>query len=137
MGSRVISGSPSMCLVPCGSGWCVSGSRACYFYMFYILGSPKRQTQKPKPKSKKKSQKKSHPSLKSHPNSKKSKKIQKKKIFFLDPFCYKNVDKMFHYLQKVIFSLQKVKQVKKSKKKIIFLFFCILCKKHTVLIIFG
>merc|ERR1712030_158309 len=58
-------------------------------------------------------------------------------FFLLDSFCYKNVDKMFHQPQKVIFLLQKVKKVKKSKKKFFFYFFHILCKKHTVLIIFG
>ena len=73
------------------------------------------------------------------PKVKKVKKSKKKSdfFFFWVPFYYKNIEKMFYQPQKVIFSPQKVKKVKKSKKKFFFLFFRILCKKHTVLIIFG
>ena len=69
---------------------------------------------------------------KSHIDPQKVKKVKKSKkksdFFFFGPFCYKNVEKMFYQPQKVIFSPQKVKKV----KKIFFLFFHILCKKHTV-----
>merc|ERR1712030_233525 len=100
------------------------------------IGQPKKiKPKNPNPKIKKKG-KKSHPHpKKSPPTLKSQKKIRKKKNLGGGSFCYKNVDKMFYYLQKVIFSLQKVKKVKKvkkSKKKIFLIFFHILCKKHTV-----
>merc|ERR1712030_74943 len=64
--------------------------------------------------------------------SKKSKKVKKNPIFFfLGPFCYKNVEKMFYQTQKVIFSPQKVKKVKKN-----FFIFHILCKKKSQLYIY-
>jgi len=78
--------------------------------------------------------KKSHyHSKKSHYHSKKSKKV-KKNYFFLVPFGYKNVDKMFHQPQKVIFSPQKVKKVKKSQKskKNFFLFFAYCVRKRHI-----
>merc|ERR1712055_659231 len=41
-------------------------------------------------------------------------------FFFFCPFCYKNVEKMFYQPQKVTLSPQKVKKVKKIKKKLFF-----------------
>merc|ERR1712055_336190 len=81
-------------------------------------------------------------SKKSHYHPKKSKFSlkSKKKIqffFFFDPFCYKNVDKMFHQPQKSPFSLQKVKKVKKSKFFKFFYFFTYCVKNILFLIIFG
>merc|ERR1712082_125746 len=70
---------------------------------------------------------------KSHINPKKSKKSknppQKKKK--LGPFCYKNVEKMFHQPQKVTLTPQKVKKVKKVKK-IYFLFFTYCVRKSHI-----
>merc|ERR1712208_26025 len=55
-------------------------------------------------------------------------------VCFLDPFCYKNVEKMFYQPQKVTFLPQKVKKV----KKIFFLFFTYWVRKsHIYTYIFG
>ena len=62
-------------------------------------------------------------------------KTGEKKYFFFGPFCYKNVEKMFYQPQKVIFSPQKVKKVKKVKKNFFFIFH-ILCKKKSQLYIY-
>merc|ERR1712030_301201 len=92
------------------------------------IGEPKSQTQKSQTQKVKKKSKKVTTTLKSHPNSKKSKK-NPFFFFFFDSFCYKNVDKMFHQLQKVIFSPKKVK-----KSQIFFFFFAHIVRKKVTLI---
>ena len=79
--------------------------------------------------------KKSPQPQKSHLNPKKSQKVKKvKKVkknpisFFLGPFCYKNVEKMFYQPQKVTLSPQKVKKVKKK----FFLFFTYCVRKSHI-----
>merc|ERR1711891_126854 len=73
--------------------------------------------------------------LKSHINPKKSKKSKKVKksstnffFFFFGPFCYKNVEKMFHQPQKVTLSPQKVKKVQKFF--LLFFTYCVRKKSH-------
>merc|ERR1712030_157799 len=87
--------------------------------------NPKTQTQKVKKKSKKVT-----PSLKSHPNSKKSKK-NPFFFFFWIHFVTKMLIKCSNTSKKSYFHSKKSKKSKKVKKvkKNFFLFFRILCKK--------
>merc|ERR1712030_194598 len=64
-------------------------------------------------------------------------------FFFFGPFCYKNVEKMFYQPQKapllpqkVTFSPQKVKKVKKVKKKFFYFFTYCVRKSHIYTYIF-
>merc|ERR1712208_210586 len=115
----------------------MGGPQPTIFTCFTYWSAQKVKPKNPNTKIEKKSQKNSHPSLKSHPNSKKSKKNPKFFFFFWVQFVTKMLIKCSNTSKKSYFHSKKSKKSKRVIKKIYFLFFHILCKKHTVLIIFG